>query len=201
MVKFETDFMEILNRTIDETIRGIMGEGTSEIFNYLQHNGINTHRLGDDPEALERVMTEIFKAGWRVFKRAILGSFCEQLSISMDKFANHSFVQCITIAEMEFFAKSMISRRNQVTKAKQNNELKTDHVSILKLSLPNIEPGSMNKSCKICGNNIDIDNNDSERLLAELCPQCWKMQYEIWESPMVESFIPHERKHIDDGDD
>ena len=66
------DFDEILNRTIDDTIRGIFGESTDDIYYHMNSHGIMNDRLGENPEVLEKAMTEIFKFGWEVFRKAIL---------------------------------------------------------------------------------------------------------------------------------
>ena len=100
--KMGTDFKDILNRTLDDTIKGILGERATEIYSLMNYYGIRTEKLGENAGALEKVMTKMFNTGWTVFKNAILRSLCKQLNLSMEIFANHSFVQCIEIAEREF---------------------------------------------------------------------------------------------------
>ena len=200
MTKPKNNFMEILNKSIDDTIRGILGDGVSAIYTHMKYHGIDSNRLGEDPEAFEKAMTEIFKAGWRVFRRAILSSFCERLNLSMDKFAEHTFAQCMAIAEIEFLAKNKTSTDlTKVINNEQNYEFKVENDGILKLSLPEVTLGGMVKSCKLCGNNIDMENQNREQLLAELCSQCWELQNTVWDSPAAEAYVSTEGKYKERG--
>jgi hypothetical protein len=176
-----TSFEEILNRTIDDAIRGISGESADDVYYHMKSYGINSDSLGENPEVLEKAMTEIFKVGWGVFRKAILRSLSRQLNISRDKFAGHSFVECVEIAREEFANYARSDDGNREINELQNNELKDTNESMLQLSLSHIESGNTHKTCKVCDKTIDSANTDSDRIIADLCNHCWEVQNAIWE--------------------
>jgi len=180
MIKSPNSFEEILSRTIDDTIRGILGEGAAEIYYHMKDYGIRSDRLGEKPEVLEKAMVEIFKIGWEVFRKAILRSLCQQLNLSTGKFANHDFVQCIEIVKGEFLKNTSSMDQNQVIKNIKNNKLTVNNDdSILKLSLPETGPRIGHKTCKVCDKTVD--SRSKKGLLAELCGECWELQNDVWE--------------------
>ncbi|MGH9909419.1 MAG: hypothetical protein ACRD32_02145 [Nitrososphaerales archaeon] len=196
MTETRTDFGETLNRIINDTIKSILGEGAPEIYYYMKEFGIKSDQLGQKPDALERVMVEIFKIGWNVFKKAILRSLCQELNVSIDKFADHNFVQCIEIAKREFLLKNTSSTiQNQRINKVQNNKLKVNDDSMLKLCLP--ELGIAHKTCKSCDKSIDPRNR--EGLLAELCDECWEFQNDVWKVSSEVAYIP-KRTQSSNGD-
>jgi len=200
MAKNEDNLGEILNKIIDDTIKGILGEGAAEIYFHMKEHGIKSDNLGEKPEVLERAMSEIFKAGWNVFKKAILRSLCEELNISKDKFVDHDFVECIEIARQEFLLMHASSTgQNQITNKVeiQGSKLKAHHNSILKLSLPEVGPRIAHKSCKLCGTTINTRNK--EGFLAELCDECWELQNDVWKVAEV-AHVPGGSEHKE-GDD
>ncbi|MGH9922265.1 MAG: hypothetical protein ACRD38_05895 [Nitrososphaerales archaeon] len=190
-----TGFDEILNRTIDRTIRGISGENADDIYSHMKNFGINIDRLGENPAALEKAMTEIFKVGWGVFRKAILRSLVRQLNISGEKFADQSFVECIEIAREEFENYAASNDGKQVANKVQNNELKAADESMVQLSLSHIESKNAHKTCKVCDKIIDTANTDRDRFIADLCNHCWEVQNSVWEFflpiPNVSSRIEH----------
>lgn len=176
-----TSFDKILNRTIDDAIRGISGESADDVYYHMKSYGINSGSLGENPEALEKAMTEIFKVGWGVFRKAILRSLSLQLNISRDKFADHSFVECVEIAREEFRNCATSDDGNQVINEVQNNDFKDANESMLQLSLSHIESANTHKTCKVCEKVIDGGNTDIDRLIADLCNHCWEVQNAVWE--------------------
>ncbi|MGH9878531.1 MAG: hypothetical protein ACRD5H_12910, partial [Nitrososphaerales archaeon] len=161
----------------------------------MKQFGININSLGEDPEALEKAMTAIFKVGWSVFRKAILRSLVRQLNISGEKFADQSFVECIEIAREEFENYAASGDGKQVVSEVQNNELKAADESMLQLSLSHIESKSAHKTCKVCDKIIDVANTDGDRLIADLCNHCWEVQNSVWEFflpiPNVSARIEH----------
>ncbi|MFQ5969558.1 MAG: hypothetical protein ACE5J2_03565 [Nitrososphaerales archaeon] len=106
-MQLQTDFEQVLNRIIDESIKGAIGQSSAlGIYYHLKDYGVNSDRLGEDPAALEKAMVEIFKVGWSVFEKAILSSLSKQLGLSEERFAHHSFVECINLARSEFSSRS-----------------------------------------------------------------------------------------------
>lgn len=190
-----TRFDEILNRTIDGAIRGISGENADDIYSLMKSYGINIDNLGENPEALEKTMTEIFKVGWDVFRKAILRSLLRQLNISGEKFADRSFVECIDIAREEFENYAASDDSKHVANEVQNNELKAANESMLQLSLSHVESKNAHKTCKVCDTIIDTANTRGDRLIADLCNHCWEVQNSVWEFflpiPNVPAGIEH----------
>ncbi len=190
-----TRFDEILNHTIDSVIRGISGENADDIFSHMKKFGIRIDRLGENPEALEMAMTEIFKVGWGVFRKAILRSLVRQLNISGERFADQSFVECIEIAREESENYTAPDDGKQVANEVHNNELKATNASTLQLSLSHIESKNAHKTCKVCDKIIDVANTDGDRFIADLCNHCWEVQNSVWEFflpiPNVSTRIEH----------
>jgi len=175
-----TRFDEILNRIIDDAIRGISGETTDDIYYYMKSHGININNVGENPAAFEKAMTEIFKVGWDVFRKTILRSLCRQLNISRDKFADHSFVECVEIAR-EAFANYVSSGESKRTINEVQSSESESSESTLQLSLSRIESGKTHKTCKVCDKAIDSANTAKDRLIADLCNHCWEVQNGVWE--------------------
>ena len=190
-----TRFDEILNRTIDGAIRGISGENVDDIYSHMKRYGISIDSLGENPEALEKAMTEIFKVGWDVFRKAILRSLSRQLSISGEKFAERSFVECIEIARQEFENSAASDDSKQVVNEEQNNELKAANESVLQLSLSHVESKTTHKTCKVCDKIIDTANTDGNRLIADLCNHCWEVQNSVWEFFLPIPNVPARNEH------
>ncbi|GEM_PF-6481289 len=190
-----TRFDEILNRTIDHAIRGISGENADDIYSHMKQFGINIDSLGENPEALEKAMTAIFKVGWDVFKKAILRSLSRQLNISGEKFADQSFAECIEIAREEFENCAASSDGKQVVSEVQNSELKVADESMVQLSLSHIESKNSHKTCKVCDKVIDIANTKGERLIADLCNHCWEVQNSVWEFFLPIPNVPSRMEH------
>lgn len=190
-----TRFDEILNRTIDGAIRVISGENADDIYSYMKHFGINIDRLGENPVALEKAMTEIFKVGWGVFRKAILRSLARHLNISGEKFADHSFVECIEIAKEEFENYTTSDDGKQVVDEVQNNELKVTNESMLQLSLSHVESKNTHKTCKVCDRIIDTANTDGDSLIADLCNHCWEVQNSVWEFFLPIPNVPARMEH------
>lgn len=180
------DFDEILNRTVDGAIRGIFGESADDIYYHMNTYGITNDRLGENPEDLEKAMTEIFKFGWGVFRKAILRSLCQQLNLSIEMFAGRSFAECVAITREEFSHNATASSNKMMNKV-QNDELKATNESIMQLSLSHIETADTHKTCKVCDSTINSANTKGERLLADLCNHCWEFQNAVWEflSPLA----------------
>ncbi len=173
----QSAFRAILDRTIEETMKGILGDSVGEIYYHMKDYGIKSDGLGEKPETFERAMAEIFKLGWHVFKKAILRSLSQQLDMPIGKFADHNFAQCIEIARREFLLKNTLSTvQNQLIDKVQNKKLHGSDDSILKLCLPELDMS--HKTCKSCSKAIDPMNVDG--LLAELCDECWEIQNDIW---------------------
>ena len=190
-----TRFDEILNHTIDSVIRGISGENAGDIYSHMKQFGIRIDRLGENPEALAMAMTEIFKVGWGVFKKAILRSLVRQLNISGEKFADQSFAECIEIAREEFENYAASDDGKQVVSQAQNNELKTTNESMLQLSLSHVESKNTHKTCKVCDKIIDTANTDGNRLIADLCNHCWEVQNSVWEFFLPIPNVPARNEH------
>ena len=176
-----TRFDEILNRTIDGAIRVISGENADDIYSHIKNFGISIDRLGENPEGLEKAMTEIFKVGWGVFRKAILRSLARQLNISGEKFVDQSFVECIEIARQEFANCETSDDSKQVANEVQNNELTAANENMLQLSLSHVESKNVHKTCKVCDKVIDTANTDGDRFIADLCNHCWEVQNSVWE--------------------
>ncbi len=192
MKKPQNAFGEILDRTIDYTMKGILGDSAGEIYYHMNDYGIKSDRLGEKPENFERAMVEIFKLGWNVFKKAILRSLCQQLNMPIDKFADYSFAQCIEIARREFLLKDPLSAvQNQLIDKVQNKKLNGNDDSILKLCLPELE--ILHKTCKSCNKAIDPMNADG--LVAELCDECWGLQNDVWSIGSI-AYIPNAAEKI-----
>ncbi len=175
--KPQNAFGEIVDRIIDETMKGILGDSAGEIYYHMKDYGIKSDMLGEKPETFERAMVEIFKLGWNVIKKAILRSLCQQLNMPIDKFVDHNFAQCIEIARRGFLLKNTLSTaQNQLIDKVQNEKLNGNDDSILKLCLPELEIS--HKICKSCNKAIDPMNVDG--FLAELCDECWELQNDVW---------------------
>ncbi|MEM2759234.1 MAG: hypothetical protein QXU32_03405 [Nitrososphaerales archaeon] len=180
MARRAATFEDMLSRTIDDTLRAMLGEGVAELYYVLKGYGIRSDRLGERPENFESAMQEIFKVGWNVFKKAIIRSVCQQYDLSIDMFADHNFPGCIEIIRQEFLLQASSRVHNRIIDKVQNSKLKAHNDIILKLSLPDA-PLSTSKSCKLCNKTIDVKNNKMEGLLAELCDECWELQNNVWE--------------------
>lgn len=106
-MEVQTDFEQVLNSIIDESIKGIIGErSASVIYYHLKGYGIDSNRLAENPLALEKAMVEIFKVGWSVFEKAMISSLSKHLEISIERFDHCSFEDCIKMARSEFSNKS-----------------------------------------------------------------------------------------------
>lgn len=102
-IQIETNFEQILNEIIDDSIKGIIGESSaSAIYYHLKEHGVKSDRLGANPVALEKAMIEIFKVGWSVFEKSIINSLSKRLGLPEEVFVHHSFVECVDIARSEF---------------------------------------------------------------------------------------------------
>jgi hypothetical protein len=189
-----TRFDDILNHTIDGAIRGISGENADDIYAHMKNFGISLDRLGENPEALEKAMTAIFKVGWGVFRKAILRSLSRQLNISGEQFVDQSFVECIEIARKESESYTA-SHERQVSNEVHANELKTTNANALQLSVSHVESKNTHKTCKVCDKAIDTTNTDGDRFIADLCNHCWEVQDSVWEfflpMPDVSTRIEH----------
>jgi len=109
---WDKKFNEILDSSVDKSIRAFIGRITADAIHYLLESGrIREENLTENPDALEKILFDASKYDWQLLKRAILSNLCQQLNLSEGNIGELSLSDAISVLKNNFYFSSTKNRK------------------------------------------------------------------------------------------